>query len=184
MMDESLNYFAYGSNLHPARLQARIGACHVRDVALLAGASLCFHKVGLDRSGKCDISFQQQTATGVWGVIYQISPEQRGQLDQFESLGAGYQIREVEVLTRDRQTLKVFTYHAMSEFIDAQIQPFDWYHELVLQGARFHGFPAEYLEQLLQVELATDSDSNRISQAQQIMQSMRDFSVDKTGERR
>ncbi|QDV19049.1 AIG2-like family protein [Gimesia panareensis] len=174
-MTELLNYFAYGSNLHPARLQARIGVCAMQGAALLENAELRFHKVGIDASGKCDITLQETTAEGVWGAVYQISLEQKQTLDRFESLGQGYQIRELEVLTQTRESVRVFTYQAMTEFIDPGLQPFDWYHELVVEGARFHQFPADYLERLLQIELLIDSDAERVIQARELLRSIEDF---------
>ena len=171
-MSELLNYFAYGSNLHPARLEARIGECALQGVALLKNASLRFHKVGNDASGKCDITIQDATAEGVWGVVYQISAAQKLQLDRFEALGSGYQIRELEVLIDERETLSVYTYQAMTEYIDPQVQPYDWYHELVVQGARFHGFPAAYQDRLQLIERLTDSDADRVTLAQQVLQSI------------
>jgi hypothetical protein len=171
-MTELMKYFAYGSNLHPARLQERIGDCTLQGIALLEQAELRFHKVGIDASGKCDILLQQETASGVWGVVYEITAAQKLELDRYESLGQGYQIRELDVLTHQGESLSVFTYQAMTEFIDPGLQPFDWYHELVLQGARFHGFPAEYLERLQEIELLTDTDTARVTQVRQILASM------------
>lgn len=174
-MQERLNYFAYGSNLHPARLEARIGRCQFQGIALLEQAELHFHKVGIDASGKCDITIQDSTAGGVWGAVYQITTEQKWELDRFESLGQGYEIREVDVLTHEQNLIRVFTYQAMTAFIDPALHPFDWYHELVLQGARFHGFPAEYLARLQLIERLTDSNAERITVAQEILRTIEEY---------
>ena len=172
-MSELKNYFAYGSNLHPARLESRIGACHMAGVALLENAALCFHKTGLDCSGKCDIVFGETNAAGVWGVVYQISSEQKAILDQHESLGEGYQILETRVITRQNQRLPVYTYQAMSDFIDPNLKPFDWYHELVLQGAYFHGFPPDYLVRLQEITMIPDHKPARAEKHERLLKTIR-----------
>lgn len=168
-----MDYFAYGSNLHPARLESRIGACQMAGVASLEGAALCFHKVGLDDSGKCDIVFRETDTTVVWGVIYQISAKQKAVLDEHESLGEGYQILETCVVTRQKQMIPVYTYQAMSDHIDQSLKPFDWYHELVLQGALFHGFPSDYLAELQAIEMVIDSKQGRADKNQRLLRTIR-----------
>lgn len=165
-MKQTLNYFAYGSNLHPLRLQSRIGVCQIQSVAQLEGARLCFHKVGLDTSGKCDIVLAADSDSTVWGAVYQISPEQKILLDKYESLGNGYQILDTEVRSAGNRRLPVYTYQAMTEFIDPQLQPFDWYHEFVLQGVYYHKFPVEYREIIQAVEMIKDPDRERSARHQ------------------
>ncbi|WP_417387162.1 gamma-glutamylcyclotransferase family protein [Gimesia sp.] len=173
-MKQTLNYFAYGSNLHPLRLQSRIGVCQLQAVAQLKGAQLCFHKAGLDASGKCDIVLAAEADSSVWGVVYQISPEQKRILDEYESLGKGYQILNTEVVSGDNQSLSVYTYQAMGEFIDPQLRPFDWYHEFVLQGICFHQFPSEYQELIRAVKMIEDPDKERSARYQALLREIRE----------
>lgn len=173
-MIEFQKYFAYGSNMHPARLEKRIGPCDIISVARLQRAELRFHKIGLDRSGKCDIVFQQNYSTEVWGVVYQISERQKSRLDQYESLGQGYQILNTEVLTQQNQTINVFTYQSMPHYVDPSLKPFDWYHELVMLGAQFHEFPLTYIDQLQQISIIPDSDKKRVSDHQGLLNSIRE----------
>lgn len=172
-MIEFQKYFAYGSNMHPARLEKRIGPCDIISVARLQRAELRFHKIGLDRSGKCDIVFQQNYSMEVWGVVYQISERQKSRLDQYESLGQGYQILNTEVLTQQNQSMNVFTYQAMPQYIDHSLKPFDWYHELVMLGAQFHKFPVSYLDELQQVPFLPDSDQKSVSKHQNLLNTIR-----------
>jgi len=79
------------------------------------------------------------------------------------------------VLTHEQGLMRVFTYQAMTAFVDPALQPFDWYHELVLRGARFHGFPAEYLARLQLIERLTDSDAERITLAQEILRTIEEY---------
>ncbi|MCA9007822.1 MAG: gamma-glutamylcyclotransferase, partial [Planctomycetaceae bacterium] len=107
--------------------------------------------------------------SSVWGVVYQISPEQKKLLDEYESLGKGYQIFNTEVVSADNQCLSVYTYQAMAEFIDPQLQPFDWYHEFVLQGVCFHKFPEEYQEIIRAVQMMKDPDTERAARHQALL---------------
>lgn len=172
-MMRTLNYFAYGSNLHPLRLKARIGDCQLYSVAQLEGARLCFHKVGLDASGKCDIELPAQKDSTVWGAVYQISSEQKLLLDQHESLGKGYQLLETKVRLADQQYLPVFTYQAMTEFIDPRLRPFDWYHDYVTQGVSYHQFPAAYRAMIHAVKMIEDPDQARSERHQSFLRELR-----------
>jgi len=51
----TLYYFAYGSNLHPLRLQARLSSAQLIGTTILPGYALKFHKLGHCLSGKCNI---------------------------------------------------------------------------------------------------------------------------------
>ena len=39
--------------------------------------------------------------------------------------------------------------------------PYDWYHELVMIGARTHGFPEDYLKRIESKQSLRDPDSDR-----------------------
>ena len=66
----TLNYLAYGSNLFPPRLSARIGIRGVLGTIELPGYQLRFNKRGADGSGKC--SLQPCHQERAYGVVYQI----------------------------------------------------------------------------------------------------------------
>lgn len=173
-MLKQMDYFAYGSNLHPVRLESRIGMCQLIGVACLEQAALSFRKIGLDQSGKCDLIYPQSGIESVWGVVYRISTEQKTILDRHESLGSGYQLLNTEVIDLQQKRHSVFTYQVMPEFIDPQLKPFDWYHELVMQGARHHRFPAEYLQQLKSAPFDPDPDQSRLETHERILKQIRD----------
>jgi len=48
---------------------------------------------------------------------------------------------------------------AASTHIDASLVPYDWYKEMVLLGARYHGLPAEYVAKI--TPAAADSPFRR-----------------------
>lgn len=150
-----MRYFAYGSNLHPARLSARVGELSLQAVGMLAGRELVFHKRGLDGSGKCHV---QEGAGEVYGAVYDLEGRALERLDHFE--GPGYERVLVEVETTDGP-LEAFTYLARPTYLDQQMLPFVWYRSLVVAGAVHHGFPAAYVEQLASVGATRDPDRDR-----------------------
>jgi len=152
-------YFAYGSNLHPHRLADRLGAVSLIGVVRLANTRLLFDKVGRDHSGKCNLELNV-TESEVWGALYELTEEQFATLDQHESRGHGYARESVSVSTNG-DTVIADTYIAMPEFRDGNLQPFSWYRDLVLAGARHHQFPPDYCRHLEDTTVISDPDRER-----------------------
>jgi len=171
-------YFAYGSNLHPARLADRVPSACLLTTASCPGRRLAWHKLGRDGSGKCDAPIvaaapglcgAESAATGphgvgdlarIYGAVYRLSPADLSRLDIIEGCGSGYRRITLEVET-DGGLLEVTTYVALRSHIDAALRPFHWYKQLVLEGARFHGFPAGYVQQIAATASITDPRPER-----------------------
>ena len=153
-------YFAYGSNLHPARLQARIGRAELVSTASVRGRRLAFHKRGQDGSGKCDATRCGLTDSVVHGALYRIDAAAIRKLDRFEGRGHGYEVETVCVSTGegDREAM---TYLAQPAYIDETLQAFGWYRELVVAGARFHHFPEDYIARIVSMACMADPDERR-----------------------
>ena len=151
-------YFAYGSNLLPRRLEERVGPFAVIGMGICAGYSLAFHKVGKDGSGKGDMCRDQPDSPPVYGAIYRLSAQQRKQLDGFE--GAGYAAVDV-ALQGPSGPLTAYTYIARPGHINASLQPFRWYRDLVSHGAREHALPAWYVAMIERVPVIDDPDQDR-----------------------
>ena len=81
-------YLAYGSNLTPARLSARVGNLDVLGTVPLPGYRLEFSKRGADGSGKCTLI--AAPGSHAWGAIYRIADGAKATLDKIEGLGHGY----------------------------------------------------------------------------------------------
>ena len=151
-------YFAYGSNLSVARLQARIPEARVVCVASLAGYRLAFHKRSLkDGSGKCDAFHTGQAGDLLLGVVYEIPAAAWPVLDRIE--GPGYERRVLEVNDTDGVAITVQTYIGI--LIEEGLRPMDWYRQHVLLGAREHGFPSSYLAAIEAVPTQQDPDTTR-----------------------
>ncbi len=151
--------FAYGSNMATVRLQRRTPSAEFVTVAALSEHVLRWHKIGrMDRSGKCDAMFTGRPEDLVWGVVFRIRLAERSRLDEAEGLGAGYEERLVSVCAA-AGPLEVQLYYATN--IDSSLAPFDWYKRFVLHGAREHGLPADYIEQLERAPSRQDPDVER-----------------------
>ena len=155
---ESPWYFAYGSNLARGRLEARVGECGVVGEAALGGYRLSFHKRGRDGSGKCTVSPTGDTADLTVGVVYRLSRGQSLRLDEFE--GPGYR-REIVQVSVGARTLAAYTYVAPPESLDPGLLPYEWYHTLVVEGARAHRLRPDYILALERTAFVQDPDRDR-----------------------
>ncbi len=152
-------YFAYGSNLWPARLEQRVGQVQVLGAAWLDGFDLRFHKSGRDESGKCDAYRTGGGQDREWGVLYGLTPTQAGRQDAFQ--GPGYRRVELRVGRVSGGLAAAYTYLADPGWLRAGLIPFDWYKAYVVRGARAHGLPRAYRERLARVPESCDPDSRR-----------------------
>lgn len=50
---------------------------------------------------------------------------------------------------------------ANPERLDPTVQPYCWYRDIVAAGARFHAFPADYIEAIAKQPVWEDPDSDR-----------------------
>lgn len=156
MSEAPQRVFAYGSNLSPTRIAARVGRVITVSVGSLGGHDLRFHKHGRDGSGKADAFWTGRERDVVWGVVYEVSDEAKAALDHFEGLGTEYLEKTVEIATAAGRIV-ASVYHAHPQRIDPALSPFDWYLDLVLYGARAHGLPHAYVERIASVPRIVDT---------------------------
>lgn len=152
-------YFAYGSNMSSPRLVARVPSASVVNVARLDRHRLRFHKQSVDGSAKCDIEFTTEEQDSVHGVVFDIAPEEKADLDHYEGVGSGYAQKSVTVCMADGKQVDALTYYATQ--INPALKPYAWYREHVLRGAREHGLPADYLRAIADIEVIADPDRER-----------------------
>ncbi|MGK7917374.1 MAG: gamma-glutamylcyclotransferase family protein [Prochloraceae cyanobacterium] len=151
-------YFAYGSNMSTRRLRKRTPSAKPLGMAQLLEHQLIFHKIGRDGSAKCDIHKTGRACDIVWGVLFEISTDERHLLDRAEGLGCGYEYKTVRVKSNE-SVIEAGAYYATH--IDAELRPFDWYLNFVLKGAEEHGLPNSYLNSLKSWSMVIDPDSER-----------------------
>lgn len=147
-------YAAYGSNLHPGRLRARIASARLVGTSFLSRYSLRFHKRGRDRSAKCGLS---NCGQGAHVAIYEIDDDDKQVLDRIEGVGMGYDTAVVEVPGFGN----CGTYFASQSHIADCLQPFDWYREMVLLGCLTHAFPGTYCNRIAALPAIADPDPQR-----------------------
>ena len=159
-------YFAYGSNMCTGRLCRRVPSATSVSVARLAGHSLRLHKRSIDKSGKCDAYFTGEPQDIIWGVLYQIDPNEKRNLDRAE--GYGYRETQVTVVDTSGEQWRSIMYVANATHIDAALRPYSWYKRFVVEGARIHMLPADYIEILNRIETTEDQDEQRDAESRSI----------------
>lgn len=148
-------YFAYGSNLCRATFVERRGMRPLATrPARLDGFRLTFDlPVGPGERGVANLLADPDAS--VWGVCYQLACDACEILDRTEGVHMGYYGRlDIEPITRDGLRLPAFAYHGAKRVVGRK--PSARYLGLLLEGAREHGLPAEWIATLEAFELAVD----------------------------
>jgi hypothetical protein len=152
------NIFAYGSNMCSGRIRDYrvhpISSC----VAKLTGYDLCFDKRSGDGSGKVNIVPSKNKDSEIWGVIYEISHTDLDKLDEGEK---GYYRSEIVVSTKDGSNVKAWDYMAQESFITKGLKPYTWYKRFLVEGAREHDLPEDYIAKLNTAEAVNDTNASR-----------------------
>lgn len=151
-------YFAYGSNLHPLRLQQRVPSAELVQVASYTQHQLVFHKQGHDGSGKCNMHVTGTMSDMVYGAIYRMHADHKAVLDRFE--GKGYEDKKI-VLSCNGLEYDCFAYLAQQSHIVHSMKPYHWYKQLVIHGAKYLQLPGEYISRIESVESIEDADNDR-----------------------
>lgn len=154
-------YFAYGSNMCTGRLRARVPSATPVRTARLNGHAFHFHKKSDDGSGKGNALQTDNNEDVVWGVIFEIDRAQKQALDDAEGLGKGYREAATAVIDQTGIGHEVFMYVAEAASIDNALQPYSWYKRFVVEGARQHELPADYVVRLEAVFAAEDPKRER-----------------------
>jgi len=173
-MVKKLKYFAYGSNLHPVRLEDRTPSCRYLLQASLPYYKLSFHKES-GGSSKCNALKTSKPENEVLGIVYEINEDEKDGLDKAEGLGCGYDEKEIFVYSSGDQ-IKVFTYLANHNYIDDSLSPFDWYKGLVVEGAKYHHFPRAYIEEIMKIESIEDQDLSRAEKKFKLLERIKNAS--------
>jgi hypothetical protein len=97
----------------------------------------------------------------VWGVIFEIDAAQKQRLDEAEGLGRGYEEKSISLKDCTEQAYESSMYFASSTYKDANLRPYSWYLRFVVEGAKQHGLPPEYVVSLERVESTEDQDRAR-----------------------
>jgi cation transport regulator ChaC len=140
-------YFAYGSNLATDQKEHRTGSIREAKRARLDGYRLAFNKRGSDGTGKANIV--PDSGRTVWGVVYRMSPAALAKMDKYEGVAGGhYSRRAVRVRCESGDDRDAVTYVAGHAFLDDSLTPAQNYLQKILQGARGHHLPEDYIREI------------------------------------
>ncbi|WDE08037.1 gamma-glutamylcyclotransferase [Thalassomonas viridans] len=165
-----MKYFAYGSNMSVRRLKQRALGANCLGVFALTGHDLRFHKTGEDGSAKCDAFYTGSECDYIYGVLFEITAQEKRMLDQIEGLGCGYEEKQVCVANQAGFTVNAVMYYA--SHIDTSLKPFFWYKNHVVIGAKESRLPPGYIEKIIQVEGVEDPDQSRNAQQRALYDGM------------
>jgi hypothetical protein len=153
--DGAIWYFAYGSNMSPTIfLERREMHPLAASRARLDGYRLIFDiPVGSGERGVANV--EPSAGAHVWGVAYLLLLEECERLDRTEGVHSGLYARiAVDVLLGGERRLVAFTYRS-SIAVNGR-KPSPRYIALLIEGARRHRLPADYVTSLEALELAVD----------------------------
>lgn len=90
--------------------------------------------------------------------LYRLSSTQALELDRHEG---GYERRTLGCLLVDHEAVEAFTYLPKPQLLVQGVQPYEWYRQLVIAGARALDLPPDYLERLVAEPAKADPDTAR-----------------------
>jgi len=129
-------------------------------VAKLMGHFFRFEKRSTDGSAKGDAFETGNPQDIVWGVIFDIDDKEKPALDEAEGLGEGYSEKATTVVDGAGTEYPVSLYVAEPGYITA-LRPYSWYKRFVVDGARQHQLPVEYVDKIVAMPDGEDPDRDR-----------------------
>lgn len=159
---EPVYYFAYGSNMDTATLGGRRGiTLGLAGAGRAKGWRLALDKPSLLGNGEAVATIVEDPQAEVWGVLYEISPQDFEHLSLTEGvLIDHYRCVEVVVLVGSPWSDEERPMPAISltsDLRDASLRPSRRYMNLLLRGAAEHGLPAAWIRMLEDVPADEES---------------------------
>jgi gamma-glutamylcyclotransferase len=155
-------YFAYGSNMLPARLLGRCPSAKVVGTGVARAWSLAFSKASKDGSGKATLVAEPNSA--VPGVIFEIDLAERELLDRHEGVGSGYRRDDAFAV----EGIAVPTSSYLGTSLVHTLRPFDWYLATVVAGTDYHGLETAYVAALRSTRFVQDTELDRRTRVEAI----------------
>ncbi len=141
-------YFAYGANIDPERMAARVRGVRAVGPATLDGYQLEF--TIRDRAwGGGVANIRPEQSGRVWGMVWQGPDKAFAVLDTFQGDASSLRRETVSVQTEDG-LLEAFTFrvHQIANFV----RPTALYMSHLRRAMKVQGFPNEAFEALIQAE--------------------------------
>ena len=149
--------FAYGSNMCSGRFRDYGVSPEASGIgALLDGYHMLFNKQSMDGSGKANLEAHE--GSHVWGVLYSITHADLLTLDAGE---VGYRRMPLPVRRTDNADSQAWVYVASEPSNDPALHPYIWYKRFLVEGAREHSIPADYIAELENIVAEQDANGTR-----------------------
>jgi gamma-glutamylcyclotransferase len=154
----SQQVFAFGSNMCSGRFRAYgVSPEGAGRAAVLPGHHLLFNKKSTeDKSGKANVA--AHAGSDVWGVLYTIPDTDLDKLDKGEG---GYRRVQLSLRLTDNTYTDAWVYTAKKPNDDPALRPYTWYKRFLVEGAREHALPADYITNLESIVAVPDADKER-----------------------
>ena len=154
MPTDAIWYFAYGSNMCRAIFfeRRKMRPLHTRWGWLLDFEIRFNIPVGPGERGVANV--EPRPGVHTCGVLYSLTPQDFDRLDRTEGVHVGLYRRIPIEVTIAEERVAAFTYQ--SALTQAGRKPSPRYMGLLLDGARHHALPPEYIRYLESIELAQD----------------------------
>lgn len=136
-------YFAYGSNMSSAIMDARCSNATALGAAHLPDHRLVFNLPSV-RWGGSAANIERRRGATTWGVLWDLSEEDLARLDEVEGRYDRYPLT-----IENHRGLPALTYRVKPDLVASPGWPHPTYLELLLAGAREHDLPESYIEVLL-----------------------------------
>jgi hypothetical protein len=142
---QKVDYFSYGSNMCLPLLQKRAKSTRYVAVIGIRGFMMKFNKLGEDGSAKCNLVHTGKVEDVAMGVIFELTVEDMAKLDEVEK---GYERIAIWVES-PKGRVSLLTYLATGANTADGLQPFTWYKNSVLEGAKMFKLPQAYIDSVI-----------------------------------
>jgi gamma-glutamylcyclotransferase (GGCT)/AIG2-like uncharacterized protein YtfP len=137
-------YFAYGSNMDPNQMASRCPGAVSIGSARLAGYELAFVWDSPGWGGGV-ATVIPSSGREVWGVLWDLTAGHIEALDRYEGVAIHAYVREHLNVETDDGVVNALIYLATDT---REKPPSRRYVDALIRGAKAHGLPADYVEQL------------------------------------
>tara|TARA_R110002111_G_scaffold57953_1_gene97927 strand:- start:50 stop:517 length:468 start_codon:yes stop_codon:yes gene_type:complete len=149
-------YFAYGSNMNPARVEKRLMPFSGFEAGVLEGYRLVFNKRSTIVPGAASANIEPALGERVEGLIYTLKDESGIEtMDPFEGYPHRYNRKLVQIETTGRG-VQSWVYIANEAYRQSGLRPASWYLNHLLAGKPY--LSEAYFERLARQECLPDSD--------------------------
>ncbi|MEM3399905.1 MAG: gamma-glutamylcyclotransferase family protein [Candidatus Micrarchaeia archaeon] len=141
----SILYFAYGSNMDRDRMLKRGVKIFSESIGYIKMWKLVFNKKAPNK-GEGYANIVPNKNSKVYGVIYEIEETDILKLDEYEGYPTHYDRQAITVIRSDGTEIKAQVYIAKNDMTDTNLKPSKSYMQYILNGARQHNLPEEYID--------------------------------------